>query len=143
MAETSFCCQPAAIFYQLAVSLQRPSEVERVQFQSPLKMRPPTDIFYRLNPQAFAKPDFVQRNSFQIAAKRSHRRPKSHARAQTEMLRSALTFIESNTIIRSHNEQMIVTTRIWPWRPLRVRRHETQHSAQHRMRRIQIRGRTT
>jgi hypothetical protein len=38
---------------------------------------------------------------------------KSHAKTQTEMLRSALTFIESNTIIRSHNEQMIDATRIW------------------------------
>jgi len=59
------------------------------------------------------------------------------------MLRSALTFIESNTIIRSQNEQMIVETRIWPSAQAAFDDNETQHSAQYRMRRIQIRGRTT
>jgi len=59
------------------------------------------------------------------------------------MLRSALTFIESNTIIRSQNEQMIDATRIWPYAKSAFVDNETQHSAPHRMRRIQIRGRTT
>jgi hypothetical protein len=58
------------------------------------------------------------------------------------MLRSALTFVESNTIIRSQNEQMIVETWIWPSQAA-LDDNETQHSAQYRMRRIQIRGRTT
>jgi hypothetical protein len=46
------------------------------------------------------------------------------------MLRSALTFIESNTIIRSQNEQMIVETRIWPKSESAFDDNETQHSAQ-------------
>jgi hypothetical protein len=53
-------------------------------------------------------------SAIEIAFRQTSSAPqKNHAKTQTEMLRSALTFIESNTIIRSQNEQMIDATRIW------------------------------
>ena len=85
----------------------------------------------------------MQRNSLRAAAEHPNHGQKIHAKTQTEMLRSALTFIESNTIIRSQNEQMIVETRIWPSAQAAFDDNETQHSARHRMRRIQFKGRTT
>ncbi|WP_158936873.1 hypothetical protein [Burkholderia sp. S171] len=85
----------------------------------------------------------MQRNSFQAATKRSNLTQTIDAKTQTEMLRSALTFIESNTIIRSQNEQMIDATRIWLCAHPVFDDNETQHSARHRMRRIQFKGRTT
>jgi hypothetical protein len=77
-----------------------------------------------------------------VTAEFPHSPQKPAQKHKAKMLRSALTFIDSNTIIRSHNEQMIVATRIGATQT-RALRHETQHSARHLMRRIQIRGRTT
>jgi hypothetical protein len=85
----------------------------------------------------------VRRNSLQVAAKHPNLPKKAMQKHKAEMLRSALTFIESNTIIRSHNEQMIVETRIWPSVHSLFDDNETQHSARHCMRRIQFKGRTT
>ncbi len=85
----------------------------------------------------------MHRNSLHVTPNHPNHSPKIHAKTQTEMLRSALTFIESNTIIRSQNEQMIDATRIWLSAHFAFDDNETQHSARHRMRRIQIRGRTT
>jgi len=85
----------------------------------------------------------VQRNSLWTATKHPNHGRKINAKTQTKMLRSALTFIESNTIIRSQNEQMIDATRIQPFAHPAFDDNETQHSARHRMRRIQFKGRTT
>jgi len=88
-------------------------------------------------------PNLVQRNSLRALRNIRTASKKAMQKHKAEMLRSALTFIESNTIIRSHNEQMIVETRIWPSVNSLFDDNETQHSARHCMRRIQFKGRTT